>query len=138
METAMKLTCAAALSGMFVISTAGRAQTAPATSPASGREMFVTYCASCHGRQGRGDGPAAAALKKPPANLTMLSANNGGKFPEVRVLSAIRGDANLPAHGSAAMPVWGRVFQSMSPGNPAEVEMRLSNLVAYIRSIQTK
>ena len=39
------------------------------TSPASGEVMFTTYCAVCHGKAGKGDGPAAAALKKTPANL---------------------------------------------------------------------
>src|SRR6187401_2423532 len=44
--------------------------------------MFQSYCAPCHGKSGRGDGPAAAALKKAPADLTKISARNGGKFPE--------------------------------------------------------
>jgi len=109
-----------------------------ATSPASGREMFVSYCASCHGKDGKGDGPAAGALKTPPANLTTLSSENGGTFPELRVLSSIRGDENVAAHGSAEMPVWGRVFRGLSHGDEAKVRMRLANLVAYIRSIQAK
>ena len=107
-------------------------------SAASGREMFIAYCASCHGKDGKGGGPAAAALKTPPANLTALSSQNGGTFPELRVLNSIRGDENVAAHGSAEMPVWGHEFRRISQGNPAVVEMRLSNLVAYIRSIQAK
>ena len=39
------------------------------TSPASGKEMYLQYCASCHGKEGKGDGPAAAALKAAPNNL---------------------------------------------------------------------
>ena len=107
-------------------------------SPAEGRAMFITYCASCHGTSGKGDGPAAAALKAQPPDLTMLSAHSDGKFPERHVYSAIRGDTNVPAHGSAEMPVWGVVFARMSRGNSGEVLMRLSNLVAYIRSIQAR
>jgi len=38
----------------------------------SGSEMFKEYCAVCHGGLGKGDGPAAAALKKTPANLSEL------------------------------------------------------------------
>src|SRR5579863_7414040 len=53
------------------------------TSAASGREMFNTYCAACHGKEGRGDGPAAPALKKAPADLTTIAARNNGKFPEL-------------------------------------------------------
>jgi mono/diheme cytochrome c family protein len=48
------------------------------TSPASGKEMFTSYCAVCHGPSGKGDGPAANALTKKPADLTQLTAKNGG------------------------------------------------------------
>ena len=50
----------------------------PVTSARSGKEMFQAYCASCHGADAKGDGPAAAALKSKPANLTELAKNNGG------------------------------------------------------------
>jgi mono/diheme cytochrome c family protein len=48
------------------------------TSAADGKEMFTTYCAVCHGTSGKGDGPAAAALKKRPADLTQLARKNNG------------------------------------------------------------
>src|SRR6266536_3907440 len=70
----------------------------PLTSPASGKEMFTSYCASCHGKDAKGDGPAAAALKQKPANLTQLAKNNGGKFPTDKVTSVLRGQAKLVAH----------------------------------------
>ena len=35
-----------------------------------GAALFRTHCMSCHGQTGRGDGPAAAALDAPPADLT--------------------------------------------------------------------
>src|SRR5579872_3953019 len=91
--------------------------TVKSTSPASGEEMFKTYCAVCHGTDGKGDGPAASALKVPPADLTQLSKKNGGKFPALEVTSAIRGDSNVAAHGSKDMPVWGSLFWNMSNGN---------------------
>ena len=31
-----------------------------------GQEMFTSYCAACHGREGKGDGPAAPALTPKP------------------------------------------------------------------------
>lgn len=37
---------------------------------ASGRAVFVTNCATCHGEDGRGNGPAAVGLEPPPADLT--------------------------------------------------------------------
>ena len=46
-----------------------------ATSPASGPEMYTSYCAVCHGLDGKGNGPAAEALKVPPPDLTALAKN---------------------------------------------------------------
>ena len=57
----------------------------------SGPEMYRTFCASCHGTEGKGNGPAAAALKKTPADLTLLSQKNGGHFPAERVRNYIEG-----------------------------------------------
>ncbi len=37
-----------------------------------GRELYQKQCASCHGAQGRGDGPAAKALPSPPADFLDL------------------------------------------------------------------
>ena len=108
------------------------------TSPASGHEMFNTYCAACHGKEGKGNGPAASALKKQPANLTELTQRNGGQFPEMRVFGTIKGDVDTAAHGSREMPVWGSLFPSISRGNEGEVQLRISNLTDYIRSIQAK
>ena len=72
------------------------------TSPASGSEMFQTYCAVCHGKDGRGEGPAASALKVPASDLTALAQKNGGKYPSMKVVSTIRGEEAMPAHGSRA------------------------------------
>jgi mono/diheme cytochrome c family protein len=108
------------------------------TSAASGKEMFNSYCAVCHGTEGKGNGPAASALKTPPADLTVLSKNNGGKYPALEVSSAIRGDVDVPAHGSKEMPVWGRLFMSISNGHESEVVQRIANLNRYIESLQVK
>jgi len=108
------------------------------TSPSSGQEMYVTYCAPCHGKEAKGNGPAAAALKQAPADLTALSKKNNGKFPELKIYDAIKGDSNTPAHGSKDMPVWGTVFQSLSHGDAGQVQLRISNLTKYIESLQAK
>jgi len=70
--------------------------------------------------------------------LTLLSKNNGGKYPDMKVASSIRGDANLPAHGSKDMPVWGKLFWGMSHGHEGEVQQRVANLNQYVESLQAK
>ena len=111
---------------------------APYTSPSSGKDMYMAYCASCHGQDGEGKGPAAAALKKQPTDLTLLTVKNSGKFPELHVAEVIKGDTLTAAHGSKEMPVWGPVFLSMRPHDVAQEQMRLSNLTKYLESIQAK
>jgi len=106
------------------------------TSAASGRQMFNTYCAACHGTDAKGDGPAASALKRTPADLTQLSVKNGGKFPENHVTAVIR-TSESPVHGSREMPVWGPLLSSISSSD-GEVQLRISNLVRYIASVQVK
>jgi mono/diheme cytochrome c family protein len=109
---------------------------------------FRRYCAQCHGMSGIGDGPVASALKKKPANLTLLSANNGGVFPEQEVRNFIDGTKTSAAHGSRAMPIWGDAFRMrtgaasgaggiMGAGlTQPQVDAKIDSLVGYIKSIQ--
>jgi len=106
------------------------------TSANSGKEMFEAYCAACHGKEGKGAGPVAAALKVPPTDLTVLARQNKGKFPSLQVAKAITGEAGISAHGSKEMPVWGPVFMSMSHQHESEVRLRVANLTDYIKSLQ--
>ena len=108
------------------------------TSPTSGHEMYANYCAPCHGVDGRGHGPAAAALKTPPTDLTVLSRNNHGKFPDTHIVSVMQFGSNVPAHGVADMPVWGPILGHMSASNVQEKQLRISNLSRYLESIQAK
>ena len=98
-----------ALAGSFAMGAAAQVKIEKTqvtrTSPASGKEMFTEYCAVCHGPSGRGDGPAATALKKTPADLTQLTVKNSGKFPDVRVMRYISGDDTVAAHGTRDMPM---------------------------------
>jgi len=111
---------------------------AAATSPASGHDMFMSYCAPCHGKAAKGDGPAASALKIAPANLTVLAKENGGKYPSNKVTAILSGQTDLAAHGNKEMPVWGVVFWSMSGGHAGEVQQRVANLNRYIELLQVK
>jgi len=102
---------------------------------ASGMQMFKDYCAACHGATGKGDGPAAELLKSPPPDLTALAKNNNGKFPEDRFVAVLHFGAGGHAHGTSDMPVWGPLFRTQ---NTALTELRISNLNAYVKSIQQK
>jgi mono/diheme cytochrome c family protein len=103
-----------------------------------GPDLYHAHCAACHGPDGKGDGPVAAALKTKPADLTMLAKNNGGKFPTERVQKFISGDdPSLPSHGSREMPVWGPIFHQIEEDQDFGA-VRLQNLVKYLEKIQQK
>jgi mono/diheme cytochrome c family protein len=111
---------------------------APRTSPTSGKEMYLAYCAACHGREGKGNGPVAGALKVPPSDLTGLSKRNHGKFPSIQVVNVITGRAGVPEHGSEEMPVWGPIFMTMGHQHESEARLRVANLADYLKSLQQK
>jgi mono/diheme cytochrome c family protein len=107
------------------------------TATLNGVDLFKEYCAVCHGAGGKGDGPAADALKKRPADLTQLTRKNGGTFPELHVMNYIKGDDVVAAHGSRDMPVWGSIFSQMS-SNRDLVQVRTISLMKYIEQFQAK
>lgn len=110
---------------------------AAATPANDGKVMFSTYCAVCHGLSGRGDGPAAPALKKNPADLTVLTRENGGKFPDARFRDVVASNALVLEHGSSDMPMWGPIFRQM-PGGNATATLRVKNLLDYVISLQAR
>jgi len=104
----------------------------------SGKEMFNSYCAVCHGTDAKGNGPAASAMKTPPTDLTKLAQKEGGKYPAAHVAAVIRGQASTPSHGSQDMPIWGPLFSSISQGHQGAVQQRITNLVTYVEGLQAK
>lgn len=104
-----------------------------AAPPPPGKKLFVQYCATCHGMDGTGNGPTAAALKKAPADLTKIEKVNG-KFPKTRVQRIISGDDAVESHGSREMPVWGSVFRRR--GGPGGAQLDVYNLANYLETLQ--
>ena len=94
-----------------------------------GPDLYGEYCAVCHGKDGKGGGPAAAALKKEPADLTQLARKNAGKFDALRVQGVIT--------GSRDMPTWGSVFASMTT-NEGIRRIRINSLIKHVETMQAK
>ncbi len=110
----------------------------PTVVEVEGSEIFRNHCAVCHGKDGRGRGPATIALKEPVPDLTQIARRNGGVFPAGRVKAVIDGTGEGPAvHGSREMPVWGPIFHNFEWDEDLG-EVRLQNVTDYIRSIQQK
>ena len=118
-----------------------------------GKLEYDTSCAACHGTDGKGNGPASAALKKPAPNLTTLSKANGGVFPLSSVYAVIDGGQAVIAHGSREMPIWGFRFKPNPPYTPdisklytpfsiydpaLVVRTRILAVIDYLNRIQEK
>jgi len=113
-----------------------------------GKNEYVRSCAACHGVAGKGDGPVAKSLSKPPADLSKLSEANNGVFPVSRVYDVIDGRVEFATHGTRDMPVWGDVYtrevKSRVPrAMPEEmidvmVRVRILGLIEYISTLQGK
>jgi mono/diheme cytochrome c family protein len=132
--------------GVALLSTVGVAQKrTPETSQEKqlldsfkGQELYKAYCATCHGRDGKGNGPIASSLRIAPADLTRISARNGGTFPFLQVQKIISGEAQSPStHGTREMPVWGPIFSEVSWDQDLG-RVRIYSLAMYIESIQAK
>jgi mono/diheme cytochrome c family protein len=117
---------------------ADRVAPPPRTIAASGKQTYMQYCASCHGVDARGDGPAAIVLKTPPPDLTTLARRHDGKFPYEYVSDVLRFGTRIVAHGSSDMPVWGPIFGSMDNYDVVAVRKRIKDLCDYLASLQQK
>lgn len=107
----------------------------------NGKVVFERHCAACHGLEATGHGPMVTVLTLPPADLTKLSAKDGGAFPLVRVVKRIDGRDPLVSHGSP-MPVYGDFFEGQDvmiksqSGQPIATSQPVADLVAYLQSLQ--
>jgi mono/diheme cytochrome c family protein len=108
----------------------------------SGAEDFAAYCAACHGMGGKGDGPMAATLPKRPADLTTLSARNGGTFPTTRVMAKIWGYSGGGQNG-AVMPDFAPLLEGAQmvlydggDGIPTPTPLRLVQVAEHLKTFQ--
>lgn len=105
----------------------------------AGRSFFLESCASCHGSDARGNGPAAASLAAAPADLTAIAIRRDGKFPAGEIGEIIDGRSMVAAHGDREMPVWGDRFTEEEGGDSMSerlVKGRIMMLMSYLKAIQ--
>ncbi len=105
---------------------------------AAGEAIYIRYCAACHGKSLKGDGPVAAGLVKKPINLTELAKNNGGTFPYEKTAAAIDGRQTTRMHGNPDMPVWGEIFSTSSRTDAPTAESAVKQITHYVWSNQVK
>jgi mono/diheme cytochrome c family protein len=110
----------------------------PAAEGSAGARLYDMYCASCHGRTGRGDGPMADLLTVQPTNLTQIRAANGGTFPREEVHRAIDGRRTVRGHGAPDMPLWGLAFQDLEldANQERDVRARIDAILDHIEALQ--
>jgi mono/diheme cytochrome c family protein len=100
-----------------------------------GPDLFRAYCASCHGKDGKGNGPVAATLKATVPDLTIITVSNDGNFPVARMKRIIMGEGMIATHRTREMPVWGPIFHQVEE-DVDRGKARVENLITYLESIQ--
>jgi mono/diheme cytochrome c family protein len=106
----------------------------------SGRDLFMRFCASCHGANGTGDGPVGQGLAVMVPDLTRLARRYGNHIDQVKLREIIDGRSVVIAHGTRTMPVWGYEFwveEGADVKAEASVRIIVDKLIDYLRSIQT-
>jgi mono/diheme cytochrome c family protein len=133
---------AAALSPAWAVrvrSAPSQESTTGQTASFAGSDLFRSYCATCHGTGGKGDGPLAEMLKKRPADLTLFARANNGTYPAEMVGRIIDGRQPLAGHGGKDMPIWGDAFRESGGGSDeAAVKARIDALARHLETLQVK
>lgn len=136
--------CAAAVIALFSASSAlcaaQQSSVVHKPSSAAGARLYKANCAVCHGNDGKGNGPppASSPFTESPPDLTTIATRHDGKFPDAYIESVLRNGTPAPEHGPAEMPVWGTLFKAAAKSDEAQVRSRIQDLIAYLKSIQTK
>lgn len=109
----------------------------PSLLATSGEKLYVRYCAVCHARTGRGDGPFAGILRTQPADLTLIAARRGGAFPDAEIARFVDGRLVPAGHGTREMPVWGRWLGTPIAEGTTSDEVARGEVLAMIEYLKT-
>lgn len=119
-----------------------------------GKAVYKEYCQHCHGEDLKGTGSAAAGLRVPPPDLTTIALRADGKFDAAAVEDRINGWKQIPrTMGDVekrqhtidtgenpdtipVMPSFGPIFARLYPQEARDRQIRMSNLIRYIKSQQ--
>jgi mono/diheme cytochrome c family protein len=104
-----------------------------------GSELYLRYCAACHGNDADGRGPVAEDLKESPPDLRYLGEHYGRPLPTATIARFIDGRQDVAAHGPRDMPVWGRRFYDAWVAHRAgeeDLQAQINEIVAYLNAIQ--
>ncbi len=105
---------------------------------AAGELIYFRYCAACHGRSLKGDGPVAPGLVKKPIDLTQFARKNNGVFPYEKVAASIDGRQTNRMHGTPDMPVWGEIFALTAGTDAPDAAAAVKRITHYVWSNQAK
>ncbi len=98
-----------------------------------GKEIFAAQCVTCHGSQGKGDGPAALSLNPHPRNFTQSEGWKNGRKPSQVFKTLREGIPNSPMSSFATLPVddrWALVHYvlSLGPSVPEDAPADLAKI----------
>lgn len=105
-----------------------------------GARLYRQHCRVCHGKSGTGDGRLGGDLPVRPADLTTLTARNGGVFPAMRVMEVIHGYPGKFHRGT--MPEFERIMSGpvrewrAPDGTWIMTPKGLLDIVTYVESLQ--
>ena len=115
---------------------------ARATYDVDGAALYEVYCASCHGKDLKGYGPAGRFTRVQPIDLTIAHAGHTTQRDRAMHIAASLGDVHsVPASQSMNqttldMPDWVPIFKAMSHASQCGAALRIANVSNYIASLQ--
>ncbi|MGA0265534.1 MAG: c-type cytochrome [Lysobacterales bacterium] len=107
----------------------------------NGEQLYGKLCASCHGLEGKGDGPATPALTQAVPDLTHMPRDQEGLIDHGRIEKIIAGKDRRVRHGVIGMPKWEEQFKYIRTGwNDREryafARKRIHELAEHVESLQ--